>query len=206
MLYLTQDLNLYRKERHVLPAGERSPPIMSELSPALNPGPISDSFAEQTKEKGSWRFLDLAQSGNSRTDVEFPFFFGCYRSALRNDRAANCARARGWRKIASMSPRGGFCLLPTSRTSREGIPQHLAAVAKTGGRRKQMTMIVSRGLAISLKTLHIRAMALNGRSSTFRCVRITTQLSHIRGISRHAGVFPLENLNKSCGYYLSRDP
>ena len=127
-------------------------------------------------------------------------FLRFYRSALRNDQAANYARAQGLRRIAFMNPRGGFCLLPTSRAFREGLLRRLAAVAKTGSLRKLMSMTASHGLAIALGTLCIRVLALNGRSWTLRCLRMIARSSPIKGIPPRARTFLLGNVTKMGKY------
>ena len=124
-------------------------------------------------------------------------FCGFYRSALRNDQAANCAGVQGLRRTAFTSPRGGFYLLQTSRAFHEGLLQRLSAVVRTGSLRKLMSTIVSHGLAIALETLFTRALVLKGRSWTLRCVRTTARSSPIKGIPPpRAGMFLLGNVSK----------
>jgi len=128
---------------------------------------------------------------------------GPCRSALRNDRAANCAKVQARRRIAFTNRRGGFCLLQTSRAFHEGILQHLSAVARMGTLRRLMSTTTSRGQAIAPKTLAIKVTVLNGRSWTLCCVRITAKSSRM---NPHVGIFVLKYSNKMGECFPSCDP
>lgn len=101
---------------------------------------------------------------------------------------------------------GGFCLLRTSRTFREGIPRRLSALARTGSLRRPMSTIASRGWAIALKTLGARAAALGGKRWVFRRARIIIRSSLTKGILHSAGMFRLESLNMRSEPFPSREP
>lgn len=132
--------------------------------------------------------MDFGLSRNDHVDGVRLFFRPC-RSALQSDRAASCVGAQAQRRIACMSRHGGFCLLRISRASREGLPRHLSAAARTGSLHRLMSTIAFRGPVIALGRLSTRAIALkDDRSWTLCRVRTTIQLSHIKGIRSRAGM------------------
>ena len=88
-----------------------------------------------------------------------------------------------------MSPRGGSCPLRTLRAFHEGILRHLSAAARTESLHRLMSTIASRGSAITLGMLGIRALALNGPSWTFRFAKIISRLSPHKGSPLRADPF-----------------